>query len=225
MTKSFRPPRAREEDVVALQIAVHDAEVVGARERGAHLLEDVDGARERHRAARELVRERRADEVLHDEVELAVVGLADVVDVDDVRVVDAVGGARFAQHPRAQVRLAAQVGADQLDRDDAIDEHVTGAVDDAHAAFADPRLEPIAPGNDPPERRIVVFPGSGCPCLQRRCLCHAMKRSLGRLEIILADHEELRDSEVRAIFSAALRLEEGGTRSVESQKRTLRTGR
>jgi hypothetical protein len=46
----------REEDVVALQIAVHHAEVVGARERGAHLLEDVDAAAERHRAARQLTR-------------------------------------------------------------------------------------------------------------------------------------------------------------------------
>ena len=125
----------REQDVVALEVAVHDAEVVGARERGAHLLEDVDAARERHRAARQLARERRADEVLHDEIELALLGLADVVDVDDVGVVDAVGGARLAEHPRAQVRLAAQVGANQLQRDDAVDEHVPGAVDDAHAAL------------------------------------------------------------------------------------------
>ena len=105
--------------------------------------------------ARELGRERRADEVLHDEVELALFGLADVVDVDDVRVIDAVGGARFAQHPRAQVRLAAQIGANQLERDDAIDEDVAGAIDDAHAAFAEPRLEPVAPGDDFPEHRVV----------------------------------------------------------------------
>ena len=148
---------------------MHDAEVVGARERGAHLLEDVDGAGERHRAARELARERGADEVLHHQVELAVFGLADVVDVDDVRVIDAVGGARFAQHPRAQVGLAAQVGANQLERDDPVDEHVARAIDDAHAAFAE--LVPRA-GSDrrrpsrasdrwtlfallPPSRRLV----------------------------------------------------------------------
>ena len=94
--------------------------------------------------ARELARERGADQVLHDEIELALLGLADVVDVDDVRVVDAVGRARLAQHPGPQVRLAPQVRADQLHRDDAVDEHVAGAVDDAHAAFADARLEAVA---------------------------------------------------------------------------------
>ncbi len=90
---------------------MHDAEVVGAREGRAHLLEDVDGARERRGALRELARERRADEVLHHEIELALFGLADVVDVDDVRVIDAVGRARLAEHPRAKVGLAAEVGA------------------------------------------------------------------------------------------------------------------
>jgi hypothetical protein len=38
---------------------------------------------------------------------LAVVRLTDVVDVDDVRVIDSVGRACFAQHPGAKVRLAA----------------------------------------------------------------------------------------------------------------------
>ena len=103
---------------------------------GHHLLEDVDAAVQRHRSVRELVRERGTNQVLHHEVQLTVVGLADIVDVDDVGVVDAIGRARFAQHPSAQVRLAAQVGANQLHRDHAIDEHVASAVHDAHAAFA-----------------------------------------------------------------------------------------
>ena len=123
--------------------------------------------------ARELARERRADEVLHDEVELALLGLADVVDVDDVRVVDAVGGARLAQHPRAKMRLAAQIGANQLQRDDAIDEHVAGAIDDAHAAFAEARLEPVAPGDDLAEHRIVAAPTTnGTGWFLRSRLCH-----------------------------------------------------
>jgi hypothetical protein len=74
---------------------------VGASERGAHLLEDVDAATERHRSACELGRERDADEIFHDEIKLAVFRFTDVVDVDDVRVVDAICGARFAEHPGA----------------------------------------------------------------------------------------------------------------------------
>jgi hypothetical protein len=112
---------------------------------------------------RDLRRERRADEVLHDEVELALLGLADVVDVDDVRVVDAVGGARLAEHPRAEVRLAAQVGADELERDDAVDEHVARSVDDAHRAdsarptFAEARF--VEHDNGYPRFRAVVAVG------------------------------------------------------------------
>ena len=48
----FSTAARRQEDVVALQIAMNDAEVVRARKRRAHLLEDVDAARERHRSAR-----------------------------------------------------------------------------------------------------------------------------------------------------------------------------
>ncbi len=160
-----------EQDVVALQIAVHHAEVVRARKRCAHLLDDVDAARERHRARRELGRERRADEVLHHQIELAVVGLADVVDVDDVRVVDAIGGARLAQHPRAEVRLSAEVGPNQLDRDHAVDEDVSRAIDDAHAAFADARFEAIAAGDDFAERWVIA--PFGCRAgLLGGWLCH-----------------------------------------------------
>jgi len=54
-----------------------------------------------------------------------------------VRVIDAVRGARLAEHPRAEVRLAAQVGANELQRNDSVDEDVTRPVDDAHPPPAD----------------------------------------------------------------------------------------
>jgi hypothetical protein len=143
------PTTARgQHDVVALEIAVHHAEVVGTREGGAHLLEDVDRARHRHRTLAALVRERLADEVLHHQVELAVLRFAHVVDVDDVRVVDAVGRARLPEHPCSKVRFTTQVRANELQRDDAIDEHVARAVDDAHAPFTKQRLETVATRDD-----------------------------------------------------------------------------
>jgi len=72
-----------------------------------------------------------------------------------VRVVDAIGGARLAQHPSAQMRFASQVGSDQLDGDDTVDEHMTGSIDDAHPALTNARLEPIAAGDDLAKRGIV----------------------------------------------------------------------
>ena len=71
------------------------------------------------------------------------------------RVVDAVRRARFAEHPRAEVSLAAQVRPNQLQCDDAVDEDVTRAIDDAHAAFARPGLEPVSTGDDASEHRIL----------------------------------------------------------------------
>ena len=114
-------------------LEVSDASTSVAR----YAVEHVYRTGELERPLRELVRERGTYEVLHDEVELAVVRLADVVNVDDVRVVDAVGGASLAQHPRSEVRLAPKIGTDEFDRDDPIDEHVPRAVHDAHATFAD----------------------------------------------------------------------------------------
>ena len=71
-----------------------------------------------------------------------------------MRVIDAVRGPRLSQHPRAQVRLAPQVGPDELHRHDAVDEHVTRSVNDAHTPFADPRFQAIPAGDDAPEHGI-----------------------------------------------------------------------
>ncbi len=148
----------REHDVVALEVAVDDPEVVGTRERGGHLLDDVDGPRHGHLPLGDDAGEAGPREVLHHQVELALFGLAHVVDVDDVRVIDPVRRASFAKHPRAQVRLAFEVGPDQLQRHHPIDEHVTGAIDHTHTALAEARLEAISPCDDLSE--IRVFPTS-----------------------------------------------------------------
>ena len=63
-----------------------------------------------------------------------------------------------AEHPRAEMRLAPEVGPDQLQRDDAVDEHVARAIDDAHPAFADARLEPVAPGDYFVQRWVIRTP-------------------------------------------------------------------
>jgi len=111
------------------------------------------------------------DQVLHDEIELALLGLSDVVDVDDVGVIDAVRGARFAQHPRAEVRLAAEIGANQLQRHHAIDEHVARSIDDAHSPFAEPCFEAIASSDDFAQHRVAY--ATACRLRFRHNLFHA----------------------------------------------------
>jgi hypothetical protein len=66
----------------------------------------------------------------------------------------AIGGARFAQHPRPEVCLSSQVGSNELYGDNPIDEDVTRAVHDAHTTLSDTRLEAVSTGDNAPEHRI-----------------------------------------------------------------------
>src|SRR5262249_42114772 len=80
---------------------------------------------------------------------------------------------RLAQHPRSQVRLAAQVRPNELYSDDAVDQHMARSVDNAHAAFADAGFEAITPCNYAPQHRV---------CRLRRLsnsLCHSRSAPLG----------------------------------------------
>ena len=64
---------------------------------------------------------------------VAILGLTDIVDVDDVGVIDPVGSLGLPQHPSAQVRLPSQIRADELERHHAVDQHVPCPVDEPHA--------------------------------------------------------------------------------------------
>src|SRR5262249_32168001 len=86
-------------------------------------------------ARNELI-ERAAFDMLHrDEVDLAIG--ADVVDGDDVGMHERGRGPCFAEEPLAVRGLVDLIGADDFERDAAIQARVPGAVDDAHAALAD----------------------------------------------------------------------------------------
>ena len=94
-------------------------------------------------AAVDPVLEGAALDVLHDD-EGAVLVLADVKDLDDVRVVEPGGEARLAREPLAHLVVAGEVVGEELDGDLAVELQVTGAVDRGHAAVAQPVLELVA---------------------------------------------------------------------------------
>ena len=106
----------REEDVLGLQVAVHDALRVGVLEREQGLAHDLGGLRGREPAVGvEEVAHGPAVHVLHHHVVDAVDG-APVVDGDDVRVVQRGGGARLAAEPVDEPRIARQRAVQDLDR-------------------------------------------------------------------------------------------------------------
>ena len=110
------------------------------RKRRDHLLKDVDGSRDRHRPFGNLTRERSAEEVFHHKIEFTLFGLAHVMNVDDMRVIDTVGRTGLAEHPRPQMRLLLEVGTDELEGDDPLDENVSRAIDDTHPPLAEASL-------------------------------------------------------------------------------------
>ena len=103
----------------------------------------------------DLVLERVALEVLHHHVDDAVLGLAEVGDVDDVLVVDLVGGARLAEEALAQALVLRQRRVEELERDVAADELVARAVHRAHAAHAEQLLDHVAAGDGGADERVV----------------------------------------------------------------------
>ena len=98
--------------------------------------------RQRQRAARRRLLERLALDVLHDQV-VDVVLQADVVERADVRMIQAGDDLRFALKPLAAVRIVRQMFRQGLDRDGAVQAGVEGAIDLAHAARGDQRLDII----------------------------------------------------------------------------------
>ena len=100
--------------------------------------------------------------------EQAPVGLARLVDRDDVRVVEARREPRLPEEPLAELLVVGEARAQQLQGDGALEPRIERAVDLAHAATADEPLDRVAGDeltrrNPPSDRhrpsRVVV---AGC---------------------------------------------------------------
>src|SRR3569623_123300 len=144
------------DDVARLEVAVNDALRVRDLECVAELLPDREHATQRQRPHRfELVRQRVAAQQLHDEVEDAVVGLADVVDVDDIGLVEPAREPRLAQEAFHRDAVARELGMNDLDRDLAVDRNLVRAIDGDHAAVAELRAERVALIEDAPDEHIA----------------------------------------------------------------------
>ena len=139
LANQLAPPLARREhDVLGLEIAVHDPLGVRRAQRARHLVDDRDRAQEIEAAiARQHRVQRFAVQVLHHEEDGAVVRLAEVGDVDDVRVIDQARRARLAQEALDRFVAAAVTLVEDLHGNFLTDVDVLAAIDDTHAAAAD----------------------------------------------------------------------------------------
>jgi hypothetical protein len=143
-----------EDDVLRLQVAVDDLEVVSFGERRHHLHQDVDDAREGEQPV--FVRDAREvspAQVLHHQVELAAVA-AEVDDPDRVRVVQPGGGARLRDEAGRGVLVPQEVRVHDLDGDRPAEDALLRPVDSAHAAYPNELLDDVAAGEGGPDQRV-----------------------------------------------------------------------
>ena len=102
--------------------------------------------RRQRAAAGDQVGERLAVDVLHRDVRDAV-GLADVEDLDDVRVRQPRGDPPLAEEARAQVVVAGEILGETLERDVAAELDVAGEVDHGHRAVTERPLDLVPAGD------------------------------------------------------------------------------
>ncbi len=131
--------------VVRLDVAVDDALAMREAERAEHLAGELDRVADRERpAGDDELLQAPPVEVLHRDV-VGALGLAPVVDRDDVRVREAGGVLRLAAEALDE-RLVVRVAVVQdLDRNPAPELLVLGQVDVCHPARAELPDDPVAP--------------------------------------------------------------------------------
>ena len=141
-----------DQQIGGLDVTMHDARSMRIRESPADLLRgDVDGVAHRQRPPLDPLLQRLPLVVRHHEVELAVVGLVDLVDRANVRVVQGRGRLRLLEEPLLRGVVAGQIGREHLDRHLAVEARICAVYtipipprpSSARIAYG-PRVEPGA---------------------------------------------------------------------------------
>jgi hypothetical protein len=131
--ENLRRPIGQEDDVGGLDVAMDDPRFVRVSESARHLLRDRKGFIEREAAAVEARLQRFAIVERHGDEQLSVLGLPDLVDRADARVIEGGGGARFSDESRLGVRVFTQVRRKKFQCDMTAEPLVSRSVHDRHA--------------------------------------------------------------------------------------------
>ncbi len=145
------------DEVGGLQVAVNDAQRVRFRQAGAHLHQQVDRAQGVDGATPDFHVERLPFDVLHGQVGLATGGAAEVEDPHHVRALELTDQLGLALEAGPHVGVGGELGAQQLERDRALQVNVVGAVHLAHAAGGQVGLdaEALVDGGARLEQRLL----------------------------------------------------------------------
>ncbi len=157
--RHLHAPLAVDEDVVRLDVPMHDAVPVREAQRREDLARVLDRDVDRRGAAAddELL-ERAPVEELHRDV-VGVLGVAAVVDRDDVRVVERSGVLGLAAEALDELVVVRVAPVEDLDRDAAAELLVLGEVHVGHPAGAELPLDPVAPVEQRVDERVAYRHG------------------------------------------------------------------
>ncbi len=134
----------RHDQVLGLQVPVHDSRRVRRREALGDLSADIERAPNRQRPGGQEVPHRPALDELHGDPDGAV-GLADVVDRHDVGVRERRSGPRLVLEPRPPARVPRRFGREDLQGDVAPEPRVLCPVDLSHPPGAERREDLVEP--------------------------------------------------------------------------------
>jgi len=142
--QNLHRPVLLDDDVVGLQVPVDDAPRVGRREPVRDLDRIVQSLREREPAgsfAEELPEGLPRNVLHHDEVQA--IGLGDVENGDDVRMVERRCRASLLEEPPPPLGILRDFPRKELDGDGAVELRVEGSVDVPHSARAYPLVDAV----------------------------------------------------------------------------------
>ncbi len=173
-------PVAREQDVGRLDVAVDDPAAVGHVHGPGQRLDDPGRVLDGLRLGGDPLRQAAPIEELQREIGQAVV-LADLEDLDDVRVVDGGDGAGLGLEAGQVAGSRAGAGEDHLERDQAVEPGLPRLVDDPHAALAQHPQDLVA--GDPRQGDIASPGRSGGPLRIRRRHARRVHEAVGRVGV------------------------------------------
>lgn len=136
-------PAFHQHDVLRLDVLVDHAVTVGKIKGGGNLSDQIDHHRQRRGAlTNDPIRQGLSAQSLHRDVGM-VIGLAHVIDGDDVGMGQGAGGARLGKEASSVCLVTRHLVPEALDGQLAIDAGIKTGIDYGHCPFAKHALDPV----------------------------------------------------------------------------------
>ena len=154
--RPFAAVRPGDHDVVALQVAMHDALLMRGVQRSAYLTNDLNDLIESHRTfALDDFFQRAAVKVLHHQEHDAVFSFAEICNANSVRMRNARGRFGFPRKARHDDVVNGERRTQDFYRDSLVHQNVLAAINGAHATAFDQFFDKVFSGERLSHQRVI----------------------------------------------------------------------